>query len=424
MKLVAILLLLLCCFPHLPMAQQSAISLDSLLKAAVSHHPFTKKLPANTELNELRSRSIMSAWLPDVNLNAQAGYQSLVPEFPLSIPGTSPPDIPKDRYQISLDVNQTLYDGGTIAEKLRMQHIDSQLQEQRIVIDRYGVYQQVADSWYQIQLIDRQRETLVLIHDDIEARHKITRSRFDEGLAMRADVDRIMAEQIRIDQQDDGLQVDRERYINRLKELTGLLLSASTTFEMQSASMPDTIVRNMNRPEVVLFELSRSKMEQIGELNRAMRRPKIGGYAQAAYAKPGLDIFGDTFVPFWQAGIRASWSLFDKGESERDRALIHLEKRQLDEDERLFERSQQLLIDQYLAEIRKNEIQKESDEAIVALRERIMKVTEVQYDGGIINATEYLASVRDVESARLQLDIRETRIQMAYTMIRILIGDL
>src|SRR5690606_40905077 len=112
---------------------------------------------------------------------------------------------------------------------------------------------------------------------------------------------------------------------------------------------------------------------------------------------PGLDIFRDTFVPYWQAGIRASWSLFDKGETNRDRAQIHLEKRQLDEDERLFERTQKLLIDQYIAEIRKNEMQKESDLAILTLRERIMLAMEVQYDGGIINATEYLASVRDVE---------------------------
>src|SRR5690606_5144086 len=137
-------------------------------------------------------------------------------------------------------------------------------------------------------------------------------------------------------------------------------------------NIPDSIDHTLNRPEVEFFKLSRLKIEQAGELNRATRRPKIGGYAQAAYAKPGLDIFGDTFVPYWQAGIRASWSLFDKGETKRDRAQIHLEKRQLDEDEQLFERTQKLLIDQYIAEIRKNEMQKESDLAILTLRERIM----------------------------------------------------
>jgi len=424
MKQVAALLILLCCLPQLLYAQQSAISLDSLLNAAVSNHPSSKKLPVNAEMDELRSRSILAAWLPDINLNAQAGYQSLVPEFPISIPGATPPEIPKDRYQISLDVNQTLYDGGLIDEKLKLQHIDAQLLEQRIVIERYGIYQQVADSWFQIQLIDRQRESLELVRDDIEARLKITKSRFDEGLTMRADVDRITAEHVRIVQQDDGLLVDRQRYVDRLNELTGLSLSTNTSFDVRLAAIPDSIDRTLNRPEVAFFDLSRSKIEQVDELNKAVRRPKIGGYAQAAYAKPGLDIFGNTFSPYWQAGIRASWSLFDKGDSKRDRALVHLQKRQLDEDERLFERAQQLMIDQYIAEIRKNEIQRKSDEEIVVLRERIMQATEVQYDGGIINATEYLASVRDVESARLQLHIRDTRIQMAYTMIRILTGDL
>ena len=178
------------------------------------------------------------------------------------------------------------------------------------------------------------------------------------------------------------------------------------------------------RPEERLFDLAAELNDAKTRIEHLGRRPKVGGYAQGAYGKPGLDLFADSFSPFWQAGVRASWTLWHKGGSKRDREINRIVKNQIEDDRDLFNRSISIAIRKQQAEIDRNNELLSSDVEIIAIQQRIKSASEAKLDEGIINATDYLQDVRAVEQARLKYESRKIAIRQAEVNINIIRGGL
>ena len=404
-------------------AKSQSVTLEQLIEAALRHHPYTNKMNSEDQLRGIRADGLRSILLPDISLNAQAGYQSLVPEFPLSMPGIASPNIPKDRYQASLDINQLIYDGGVTRQREQLLEIESAMARTRIMAERFPIQQQVVDAWFGLELTAIQRSILKLTLEDLEARHRMLQVGLEEGVVMQMDVDRINVELVRVRQKDAQIHADSLRIIDMLSDLTGFQFSQQTTFVASDASKSNDVSKQI-RPESMLFDLASDVADAKIHLEKAIRRPKVSGYVQGAYGKPGLDIFADTFSPFWQAGVRASWTLWDKGGTKRDLEINRIVKLQIDDDRELFNRNITIAIQAQEAEIEKNRELLSSDEQIIALNERIKMASEAKLDEGIVNATDYLADVRAVEQARLQYESRKIAIRYANSQILILRGGI
>lgn len=404
-------------------ASAQQFTLEQLVRAALNHHPSTAKLSSEHDLMLVKKDGIRAAFLPDLSMNAQIGYQSMVPELPFQMPGAPRPNIPKDRYQASLDVSQLIYDGGVTNERLAMMELESELSQTRFLAERFPIQQQVVDAWYGLEFVSVQRNVLRLTLEDLEARHRLLEVGHEEGVVMRVDVDRIAVELERVRQKDAQIHADSIWLVDILAEITGLTFPVGSIFHNHDLSQhSDQVV--IRRPELQILELSSDLADAKLDFERAMRRPKVNGYVQGAYGKPGLDIFADSFSPFWQAGIRASWPLWDKGASKRDHEVNRLVKSQIDDDRALFDRSIRLAIERQETEIQKNRALLEGDESIIALQERIKLASEAKLDEGIINATDYLQDVRAVEQARIQYESRKISIRYAQAQISIIRGGI
>ncbi len=412
-------IILLACTP----AFSQTVTIEQLIKAALENHPYTSKIDSEDQLRKMKADGIRVALLPDISLNAQAGYQSMVPELPFQLPGMSSPNIPKDRYQASIDVNQLIYDGGFTKQREHMMDIESQMTQTHIMAERFPIQKQVVDAWFGLELLSMQRSALILTLEDLEARLRMLQVGLDGGIVMQMDVDRIAVELVRVKQKDAQIQSDSVRVIGVLAEITGITFTPQTTFVATSDEGFDT-TEAMVRPEEMLFDLAGDMADAKVQLEKAARRPKVTGYAQGAYGKPGLDIFADTFSPFWQAGVRSSWALWDKGGSKRDAEINQITKKQIEDDRSLFNRGILISTQHQEAEIMKNRELLKSDLAIIELHQRIKSASEAKLDEGIINATDYLSDVRAIEQARIQYESRKIAIRYAQTQIQIIRGGL
>lgn len=404
-------------------AQTPTLSLDQALEAARRHHPNSAKIGLEAEASHTRSESISAEWLPGVQLNGQVGYQSLVPEIPIRMPGVTPPAIPKDRYQVSLDVNQLIYDGGSLSLRQDLNVLDSEIAQKRLEMGRFPVEQQVAENWFRITLVDQRLASLRLVRQEIDDRLATARNRFAEGLVLRSDVAALEAERIKLDQQETGLKADRSVAVATLARLTGLEIQDGTDFI--AVNGPSDLARDVvwKRPELTFYELSRQRADASVDLRKSQFRPAVQGFAQAAYAKPGLDMFSDQFNAFWQAGLKASWTIWDRGAVRRERELAKIQRRSIDEDEVLFRRNVELALDQLWAEVAKQRSLIDADRRLVELQEEVVGITRARFDDGLVTSTDYLAQVRALDQARLQLDLRNIQIESAYVSIRILTGQ-
>jgi outer membrane protein TolC len=410
------------CIIATPSYSQS-VTLEQLIDAALQHHSYTNKLASEDQLRSIKADGIRANLLPDISVNAFVGYQSLVPEFPLQMPGIPSPSFPKDRYQASLDINQMIYDGGLTRQREKLLEIETFMARTRIMADRFPIQQQVVDAWFGLELVAVQRSILKLTLEDLEARHRMLEVGLEEGIVMQMDVDRIAVELARVRQKDAQIHDDSLRIADVLSEITGLSFSRQTIFVVSNTESSNDLVLRI-RPETILFELAADKVEASVELEKSQRRPRVSGYLQGAYGKPGLDIFADTFSPFWQAGLRASWVLWDKGSAKRDQEISRILKHQIDDDRAFFDRNISIAIRNQEAEIEKNRELLDGDQQIITLHQRIKRASEAKLDEGIINATDYLTDVRAVEQARLQYESRKIAIRYANSQIQILRGGL
>ncbi|MFW5760398.1 MAG: TolC family protein, partial [Cyclobacteriaceae bacterium] len=89
------------------------LTLTEAIYKAEANFPLLQQKEYNNALAAVNLDKLGINNLPTVSLNGQASYQSEVVSLPFSLPNMESLELPKERFQFTLDVNQTLYDGGS-----------------------------------------------------------------------------------------------------------------------------------------------------------------------------------------------------------------------------------------------------------------------------------------------------------------------
>ncbi|NTV46587.1 MAG: hypothetical protein HGB11_08745 [Chlorobiales bacterium] len=89
-----------------------SLRLESCYNSAEKAYPLRDKLELQESVADLKLSNLTSQYLPQLTLSGKATYQSQVLELPFKIPGAATPEFYKDNYQVSLNLDQLIYDGG------------------------------------------------------------------------------------------------------------------------------------------------------------------------------------------------------------------------------------------------------------------------------------------------------------------------
>ena len=96
-------------------AQTTSLSLDSCYTLARANYPLVRQYDLISKSTEYTIENVNRAYLPQININAQATYQSAVVELPFQIPGVEP--LSKDQYKVYAELYQPIYDGGVLKQQ-------------------------------------------------------------------------------------------------------------------------------------------------------------------------------------------------------------------------------------------------------------------------------------------------------------------
>ena len=94
--------------------QDKPVTLDYCLSQAEANHPLFDQYDLLSSSSGLKIKNLNRNYLPEMNINGDAHYQSTVTEVPTVVAAFAPEPLDKDQYKISLDVSQVIYDGGII----------------------------------------------------------------------------------------------------------------------------------------------------------------------------------------------------------------------------------------------------------------------------------------------------------------------
>ena len=400
------LLLLLVLISSISTNAQQTLTLEDCYSLASKNYPISKQSELIQQKSNYEIETLNKGKLPKIDLNAQATYQSDAIGVPTTLPGVQP--LNKDQYRTTLDVNQLLYNGGTIDATAKLKEAQSKTQQQQININLYQLKSRINHYFFSILLLQEKEVSLISKRDLLTSKIKEVQSGVKFGAILPSSEQVLEAEIIKIDQQLVEIKFENIKLLNNLSELTFTKIDLKTTL-----IQPLTFSKNapVIRPEIVFYDLQNEQIEFSKSVISKSILPKINAFGQAGYGNPGLNMLDNSFQPFYVVGIKANWNVFDWGKTKIDKKVLDLSKDIVASEKETFELNIKMQLEEQDFEIKKLEQLLFSDAEIIQIREKVIKSADAQLKNGVITSSEYLVELTHLFEAKNSL--KEHEVQLA-----------
>jgi len=421
--LISMVLLNLTVYGQVP----DTLNLERCHYMAVSNHPTARQTGLLSSASEIQQKKLNANYLPQLQINGQASYQSDVPQVDVEIPPFYiPPPIdmqvspaplntpvpPKDQYRFTMDVSQVIYDGGMTGKRKDIDLTAYEMEMKQVEVALHRLKENVNAIYFSIILMQENEKLLIVLLENLNTKLKDVDAAVEYGAALSSDRDVLRAEIIRVEQQLDETAIQRQAFINILSELV-------------STKLPDDIVLSMpkhlvasggyspQRPELELYELKRGMFEDSKELITSSWRPKLSGFGQLGYGNPGLNVLKDEWTPFYMVGARLSWQIWNWNQNKKEKQILGLKQEIVNSEEEVFDKNLNITLEQYLADMRKYEHMMEQDYEVIRLRVNIAATASSQFANGVITSSDYVSRLNEEAQARLNLEVHRVKLAKA-----------
>ncbi len=386
-----------------PVRAQTAdtLHLAVLQRAAQARDPRTAQARLLNEQSRLRLENLRAERFPTLGLNGQAQHQSDVTSVPF--PGAIPPY--KDTYDANLAARVRLFDP-SLAPRREAERAQLAESEARVDVALYAQRQLVNDAFFAALLLQGQGAVLQQGIDDLDAQLKLARERVSAGAALPSEAAIVEAELLRRRQSLDETDAGRRVALAVLGDLSGLAFAGSEPLAVPALESAVTTMRASidslrTRPEYAQFERGRKLLDARRATVAAQQQVRVAAFGRTGYGRPGLNQLAREFDGYWIAGVQVEWSPFDWGTVRREREALALQQQVLATEESAFaERLRRSTLSDVTAVDRLTRALV-TDDAIIALRVRVLDETRLRVREGVVVSAEYIDRETDLTAARL-----------------------
>ena len=395
----------------LPIMAQ-AQTLEECQQAAERNYPLIQQYGLIEKTTELTMANIQKGWLPQVSASAQATLQSDVTAFPDQIMkvyqqmGIDMQGLRKDQYRVGIDIQQTVFDGGTIRSQKEIAREQGMVQAAQNEVNLYNVRKRVNEMYFGLLLIDEQ----MVLNKDLQellaqSENKLA-SMVKNGTAAESDYQNVKAERLNVIQQMTGLQSQRSALVRMLSAFCGIEVK-----EVVKPAAETSLQTSGLRPELKAINAQLRLADAQEKALDAALMPKFGVFAQGFYGYPGYNMFEDMMSRrfSWNGmiGARLTWSIGALYTRKNDKAKIQLQHETAENNRDVF------LFNNNLEQIQQNEnilrYKKlmADDEEIITLRSSIRKAAESKLSHGIIDVNDFVKEINNENAAKVNGRIHE-----------------
>ena len=406
--------------PILAFAQQT-LTLEECYALAEKNYPLAKQTTLLEEKTNSEIKVLEKERLPKLDLNAQASFQSDVIEFPLQIPDSNiePPN--KDQYRATIDANQLIYNGGSIAANTRLKTAELETQQQQVAVNLYTLKSRINHNYFSVLLFQEQEKLLLSKMEQLDARIIETNAGVKYGAVLPASGQLLEAELLKLKQQLSQINFDREKALKNLSLLIFQNLDNDTTLDNPDILVAPEIASK--RPELELFNLQETQLETSKEVISKSNYPTLLGFAQAGYGNPGLNMLDNSFQDFYMVGLKLNWNIFDWGKTKEKKQAVDISKEIVSTEKETFLLNNQMQQKEVESDINKYEAMLLKDTEIIGLREKVLQATTSQLQNGAITSSEYITELNNLYEARIDQQLHEVQLTLAKANFKIIKGD-
>ncbi len=410
------LLIFISMMPFLWVQAQQSIRLDSLLNLSERNYPKLKEMGLITEKSTLALQNLETNWYPQLSLNAQATYQSEVTSLPISIPNMSIPTLDKDQYKINLEISQLIYDGGSLRYGRVMQQAGEDAEQKAVEVSLFELRQRVKELVLQILMLENSKELIEENINSLEASIEEINAGISNGAVLQSTGDNLMAAKIKSTQFLNEADFNQKALLDMLEIYSGLQIKPTDLI------LPTVEIDLGNdfsmRPEYRLLSSKQTEVEASQNLIALQNKPKLLGFGQAGYGRPGLNFLDNEFSAYYMVGVKLAWKPWNWNNVKREQQQNTIRKSIIEEEKNSLSKELSTRLAQLQNEILKYQSLIQSDEEIIRLKGNVVKTAKAQLSNGIITSSEYIKQLNEETQARINAE--NHKIQLINTKINYL----
>lgn len=408
--------ILLVIIANVSYAQDNKVTLSDCYESMMKNYPIADQYSIYKDISDLRDVSLKTGWLPNTEFKAQATYQSDVMslDFDFDLPfgiDIDIPEIQKDQYKATIDINQMIYDWGRIKAARNLEDADLNVNQQNVQVELNKIKDQVNKFYFAVLILQKNNELMNVFLEDLQNKESSVESAVKNGVLLKSDLSALKAEIIKVKQSIREIQNQQAATIAVLAEITGMDLNMDSEFEVPEYNVDESQV--LIRPELALFDLQNDKLNASSNLISKQNRPTVFGFAQLGYGNPALNMMRDEFDSFYVVGVGVSWKFWDWNKTKREKQIISLNQDLLSTQKSTFTTQVDMGLKNEKAKIQSFQEAIESDIEIIELREEVSESARSKLDNGVITSTDYITEVSKETQAKLSYETHKIQLIQA-----------
>jgi outer membrane protein TolC len=395
MRQILILIFLLTSFGSISFAQ---LTIEDCRRKARENYPLIKRYNLIEQAKEYDLSNANKGYLPKIQVNAKATYQSDVVKVSVPLPGVEIPSPTKDQYQAVIEANQVIWDGGIIHSQKKISRAYSEVETKQLEIDLFALDERVDGLFFGILLFDTQLEQNHILREELDRNYRTISGYIENGIASLPDLDAVKVEQLNAAQTRSQLQATREAYLNMLSIMTGIGMDGLTVLIKPRADELPSL--QINRPELLLFDAQNQLFDSQKSLIKSSYMPRLGLFLQGGYGRPGLNLLSNTFDSFYIGGISLNWNFGSLYTQKNDLRKIEVNKSTVNTQRDVFLYNIKLAMASENQDIKRIRDLLKYDDEIVSLRKSIRQSAEAKVAGGTLTVPELMREISREDLAR------------------------
>lgn len=385
---------------------QEAVTLTQCYEWARANYPQIRQYGLIGQTEQYNLSNAAKGWLPQLTVNAKATYQSEVTKLPFDadklsavMPGLTIPTLSKDQYQVVTEVNQHIWDGGTIHTTRQLTKAQATADREQLESDLYTLNDRVNQLYFGCLLQEELIRQNVLLQQELQINIDRITAMMDNGIANQSDRESMEVELLNARQKEIELRASRVAFARMLSALIGKQYDKDRVLEIPVVP-GNSLSAEIDRPELRALDAKSYLLEIQNKQITSGLMPRIGAFVQGGYGRPGLNMLEDSFNPFYVAGLRLSWNMGKLYTLKNDRHKVTtlLQQVEVQRETFLFNTSLQLM--QQNTEIQKISDLMKADDEIIRLRTSIKSAAEVQLANGVISVTDLIREINAEDLAK------------------------
>lgn len=400
---------------------QQKLTLEECYALVNNKYPIAKQTNLLQQKATYEIEAINKGKLPKIDLNAQATYQSDVTQLPIKLPNVTVNPLNKDQYRATLDVNQLIYNGGLIEANTKLKEAQTLTQKQQVEVSLYQLKTKINQLYFSILLLQERESLLISKKEQLLSKIKEVQSGVKFGAILPASEKVLEAENLKIKQQLAEINSDRTKLFQNLASLTFSEIDSKTKLERPTSTID--FAKESSRPELKLYDLQSEQIETSSAILSKNYLPKVNAFGQAGYGNPGLNMLDNSFQTFYMVGVKANWNVFDWNKTKSEKQALVVSKEIVSSEKEAFQVNNQLQLQEFENEIKKQEEILKTDSELIELRNYILKSSDSQLKNGVITSSEYIVEFTNLYEAKINQKLHEIQLELAKANYQVIKGN-